>query len=446
MSQSHKALILIQKMVKVPPIKTLLLFNTASYQGLHHTSHSISFILNHLLSSGMLPQAQSLILRLISGRIPSSLMLQLTQAHFTSCSTYTPLYDAIVNAYVHSHSTDQALTFLHHMIHEGHAPLSNTFNNLLCLLIRSNYFDKAWWIFNVLKSKVVLNAYSFGIMITGCCEAGYFVRVFRLLAVLEEFGLSPNVVIYTTLIDGCCKNGDVMLAKNLFCKMDRLGLVPNQHTYSVLMNGFFKQGLQREGFQMYENMNRSGIVPNAYAYNCLISEYCNDGMVDKAFKVFAEMREKGYSKVENLAGALDLVKEMEERCIARSKVTYTILIDAFARLNYTDKACEMHSLMEKSGLVPDVYTYSVLIHGVIYNTMIHGYCKEGSSYRALRLLNEMVHSGMVPNVASFCSTMGLLCRDEKWKEAELLLGQMINSGLKPSVSLYKMVHKVKGDV
>ncbi|KAL5182438.1 Pentatricopeptide repeat-containing protein [Glycine soja] len=417
MSQSHKALILIQKMVKVPPIKTLLLFNTASYQGLHHTSHSISFILNHLLSSGMLPQAQSLILRLISGRIPSSLMLQLTQAHFTSCSTYTPLYDAIVNAYVHSHSTDQALTFLHHMIHEGHASLSNTFNNLLCLLIRSNYFDKAWWIFNVLKSKVVLDAYSFGIMITGCCEAGYFVRVFRLLAVLEEFGLSPNVVIYTTLIDGCCKNGDVMLAKNLFCKMDRLGLVPNQHTYSVLMNGFFKQGLQREGFQMYENMNRSGIVPNAYAYNCLISEYCNDGMVDKAFKVFAEMREKGYSKVENLAGALDLVKEMEERRIARSKVTYTILIDAFARLNYTDKACEMHSLMEKSGLVPDVYTYSVLIHG-----------------------------GMVPNVASFCSTMGLLCRDEKWKEAELLLGQMINSGLKPSVSLYKMVHKVKGDV
>ena len=182
MSQSHEALILIQKMVKVPPTKALLLFNTATYQGLQHTSHSISFILNHLLSSGMLPQAQSLILRLISGRIPSSLMLQLTQAHFTPCSTYTPLYDTVVNAYVHSHSTDQALTFLHHMIHEGHAPLSNTFNNLLCLLIRSNYFDKAWWIFNVLKSKVVLNAYSFGIMITGCCEAGYFVRVFRLLA------------------------------------------------------------------------------------------------------------------------------------------------------------------------------------------------------------------------------------------------------------------------
>ncbi|BAU01423.1 hypothetical protein VIGAN_11065100, partial [Vigna angularis var. angularis] len=111
MSQSHeKTLILIQKMVKVPPPKALLLFNSSTYEGLHHTPHSISFILNHLLShDDMLPQAQSLILRLISGRIPfytfspSSLIPQLTQAHFTSSSTYAPLCETIVNAYVHSH-------------------------------------------------------------------------------------------------------------------------------------------------------------------------------------------------------------------------------------------------------------------------------------------------------------------------------------------------------
>ncbi|KOM24578.1 hypothetical protein LR48_Vigan2320s000100 [Vigna angularis] len=85
-------------------------------------------------------------------------------------------------------------------------------------------------------------------------------------------------------------------------------------------------------------------------------------------------------------------------------------------------------------------------NNVIYNTMIHGYCKEGSSYRAFRLLNEMVHNGMVPNVASFCSTIGLLCNDGKWKEAEFLLEKMINSGLKPTVSLYNMVYKEKINV
>ncbi|KAL9325506.1 hypothetical protein ACSQ67_006151 [Phaseolus vulgaris] len=129
-----------------------------------------------------------------------------------------------------------------------------------------------------------MDVYSFGFIIKGCCEVGDLMKGFRLVTMLEAFGLSPNVVIYTTLIDGCCKNGDVMLAKKLFCKMDRLGVVANQHTYSVLMNGFFKQGLQMEGFQMYQNMKQSGIVPNVYAYNCVISEYCNGGMVDKAFK------------------------------------------------------------------------------------------------------------------------------------------------------------------
>ncbi|KAK2420381.1 pentatricopeptide repeat-containing protein [Trifolium repens] len=373
MSPSHEALILIQKMVKVPPEKAFSFFISSTHQGLQHTSQSVWFILNHLLSSGMQTKAQSVLVRIISGQIsssmfsPSSLIQELTQTHFTSSSTCPLLYEAIVNAYVHSQSPDQSLYFLHQMIQKGHAPISNTFNNLLNLLIRSNCFDKAWLVFNKLKDKVALDVYSFGIMIKGCCEDGDLMKSFQLLAMMEE---------------------------------------------------------------------------------------------------------TGYSKVGNLAEALNLVKEMEERHIAPTKVTYTILLDRFVRINNMDKAFEIHSLMEKSGLVSDVYTYGVLIHGlcmngsmkeasklfksldelhlepnsVIYDTMIHGYCKEGSSYRALRLLNEMIGKGMVPNVASFCSTIGLLCKDEKLKEAEFVLQQMVNLGLNPSVSLYNMVHNDKSEV
>ncbi|KAJ0017410.1 hypothetical protein Pint_11818 [Pistacia integerrima] len=135
---------------------------------------------------------------------------------------------------------------------------------------------------------------------------------------------------------------------------------------------------------------------------------------------------------------------MEERGITPSKVTYTILIDAFARSDHMEKAFQIHAFMEKAGLVPDVYTYGVLIHGlcmkgnmreasklfksmsemqleandVVYNMMIHGYCKEDNSYRALRLLKEMDEKGLVPNVASYSSTIGVLCKNGKWQEAE----------------------------
>ncbi|KAG5144166.1 hypothetical protein JHK82_019861 [Glycine max] len=287
MSQSHEALILIQKMVKVPPPKALLLFNTATYQGLHHTPHSISFILNLLLSSDMLLQAQSLILRLISGRIPSSmispssLMLQLIQPPF-------------------------------HLL--------------------SNCFDIAWWVFNEFKRKVVMDAYSFGIMIKGRCEAGDLMKGFRLLAMLEEFGFSLNVVIYTTLIYGCCKSGDVRLAKKLFCTMDRLGLVANHHSCGGLCRGK-KFG---EAVKIVHQVNKVGLSPNIVTYNILINGFCDVGKIDTAVRLFNQLKSNGlsptlvtyntliagYSKVENLAGALDLVKEMEERCIPPSKVTY----------------------------------------------------------------------------------------------------------------------------
>ncbi|MCI13266.1 pentatricopeptide repeat-containing protein, partial [Trifolium medium] len=148
-------------MVKVPPEKAFSFFISSTCQGLQHTSQSVSFILNRLLSSGMQSQAQSILARVISGQIASamfsasSLMEELTQTHFTSYSTHALLYEAIVNAY-------------------------------------------------------------------GFCEAGDLVKSFQLLAMMEETGFSPNVVIYTTLIDGCCKNGDVHLGKKLFSKMEGL--------------------------------------------------------------------------------------------------------------------------------------------------------------------------------------------------------------------------------
>ena len=82
---------------------------------------------------------------------------------------------------------------------------------------------------------------------------------------------------------------------------------------------------------------------------------------------------------------------------------------------------------------------------VIFNIMIHGYCKEGSYYRALRLLKEMRKKGMVPNVASYSSTIGVLCNDGKWEEAEMLLKGMMESDLKPSVSLYNIISRAKND-
>ncbi|OMO91255.1 hypothetical protein COLO4_18513 [Corchorus olitorius] len=405
MLQTPQALTLILKMLKNPPLKALSLFESSILQGVQHTPDTIAITLDILLSSNMLFHSQSLLLQMLDR-----------------------------NLLVGPH----------------------TLNNVLGFLIKSDSFEKAWILFTESKKRVKLDVYSFGIMIKGCCDAGDLSKSFELLGQLEELDLSPNVVIYTTLIDGCCKNGDFEQAKMLFDKMGEIGLVPNEYTYTVLINGLFKKGLKKDGFELYQKMQLNGVIPNLYTYNSVMKEYCNEGKVR-------------FARARDAAVVAGLVKEMEERGIKPSKVTYTIVIDAFMKSENTERAFELYQFMQKAGLVPDVYTCGVLIHGlctkgnmkearklfesmeemqlkpndVIYNTMIHGYCKEGSSYRALRMVREMGEKGLVPNVASYSSTIGLLCKDGKWQEAEALLNEMIESGFEPTVSLYNIISEAK---
>ncbi|KAI4367098.1 hypothetical protein MLD38_022870 [Melastoma candidum] len=68
--------------------------------------------------------------------------------------------------------------------------------------------------------------------------------------------------------------------------------------------------------------------------------------------------------------------------------------------------------MQKSGFVPDGYAYGVLVHGLCIN----GSMKEAS--RPLSFLKEMVDKGMEPNLSGYGSTIGALCKDRKWEEAQ----------------------------
>jgi pentatricopeptide repeat protein len=349
----QQALILIQKMVKIPPLQALSLFNSSIQQGFQHTHHSISFLLQHLLDHHKLPHAQSLILQILSNKISSpfftvpSLLHHLTQNQNPSMTTAL-LYESIINAHLKSQLLDKALIFFNEMVDKGLVFRPNIFNSLLGSLVRSNCFEKAWLFFNELKERVKFDVYSFGIMIKGCCENGNLDKSFQLLGLLQDMGLSPNVVIYTTLIDGCCKNGDIERARLFFDKMGEMGLVANQYTFTVLINGLFKKGLKKDGFDLFEKMKINGLFPNLYTYNCLMNEYCGEGKICRAFDLFDEMRERG---------------------VEANVVTYNTLIGGMCREERVWEAEKLVDQMKKAAVSPNLITY---------NTLIGGFCDVGN--------------------------------------------------------------------
>ncbi|KAK2986094.1 hypothetical protein RJ640_003749 [Escallonia rubra] len=398
MSQAHPALTLIPKLLKIPPLRALSLFNASTQQGLQQTPQSISTVLHLLISSNHLPHAQSLLLQLISGRLPAtlpSLLRHLPPPHSA------PLYETIVNAHLQAHSPQEALHYFDQMLDKNLTPTSNTFNNLLSFLVKSGDFEKSWCFFNEMKSRVVLDDYSFGIMVKGCCENSELKRAFEVFDQMGEMGFSPNVVVYTSLIDGCCKSGDVEKAKGLFCKMGELGLIVNQYTYTVLINGLFKKGLKSEGFELFEKMKEDGVLPDLHTYNSVINVYCKDGELSNAFKLFDEMRErgvtsnvvtyntlvKGLCRKMRVVEAERLVNEMKRAGVNPSLITYNTLIDGFSNVGKLDQASSFFNEMRSYGLSPSLVTYNVLIAG---------FARAGKPAPVLDIVRQMEERGICP--------------------------------------------------
>nr|KJB20076.1 hypothetical protein B456_003G131800 [Gossypium raimondii]KJB20077.1 hypothetical protein B456_003G131800 [Gossypium raimondii] len=473
-----QSLTLIPKLAKNPPLKALSLFNSSILQGLQHTPESISFTLHILLSSNLRFHSQSLLLQIISGRIsspfftPSSLFHYLTQHCFSPNSmNQIRLYESIINAHVQSQLPDQAIYYFNQMVDKNFVVGPNTFNGIMDFLIKFYCFEKAWTLFQESKGRVKLDVYSFGILIKGCCEAGDLGKSFELLDQIEELGLAPNVVIYTTLIDGCCKNGDLEQAKLLFAKMEELGLVPNEYTYTVLINGLFKRGLENDGLELYEKMQ-------------LMKVYCSEGKVGKAFEMFDEMRERGVAcnvvtyniligglcREKRLREAEKLVDQMKRTGLSPNLITYNSLIDGFCNVGKLEKARYLFGQLKTKGQSPSLVTYNILIsafsrakdsttiaklvkemeeRGIrpskkaglgpdvyTYGVLIHGLCIKGNMKDAWKLFTSMDEMQLKPNDVIYNTMVHGYCKQGSSYRALRLLQEMKEKRLVPNVASY----------
>ncbi|XP_041995658.1 pentatricopeptide repeat-containing protein At4g11690-like [Salvia splendens] len=371
----HHVLTLLSGMVKAPPQKALSLLSSSP----HHTHESISIIIHHLFSLNMLSQAESFIVRLLSGKMPPPFFTIASLVPYLTTNSNSPrVYETIISAHIKAQQpVERVLPLLDELIDRGFAPSPILFNSVLKCFVKECHFEKAWLVFEKYKGRVGLDVYTFGILVKGCCESDNLERGFEVLGEMCDLGFSPNVFVYTTLIHVCCKKGDVEKAKRLFFEMEAIGLVANQYTYTVLINGVFKRGLRKDGFELFERMKSEGALPDLHTYNSVLNAYCSEGEMGKAFQLFDEMRHRGVTcnvvtynilieglcKQGNIGEAKRLSGEMMSGGLRPSVITYNLLMDGYCRVGMLEKALYLHKELKSSGLSPTVITYNVLIAG-----------------------------------------------------------------------------------
>ncbi|CAK9211734.1 unnamed protein product [Sphagnum troendelagicum] len=182
--------------------------------------------------------------------------------------------------------------------------------------------------------------------------------------------------------------------------------------------------------------------PNVYHYNIL-------------FRIFGR------------AGKWDLVQdlwaEMKTEKISATNVTFSTLIDGYAKSWRKEDAIVCFESMKQSGLQPDEVTINTLINAYkrfgdlesgtstsmislergfypknveTYNTMMDLYCCTGQFTEASRLLGDMMKVGVAPSIVTFNIMIKVCGRDGRLEEAKAIYRKMKEKNCVPDIVTY----------
>ncbi|KAF7729244.1 hypothetical protein EC973_004774 [Apophysomyces ossiformis] len=146
-------------------------------------------------------------------------------------------------------------------------------------------------------------------------------------------------------------------------------------------------------------------------YNRCIAFTINDGMINKAIKYLREMEKSG---------------------IKPRKYAYTMIINGFTKNSDMDRAKRWLKRMKMNGIKPDVYTYS---------SMIDGYMRTADVTRAEAVFREMMKQKIKPELTTYNIMMHHAVRQLDIDTAVTFWERLRDAGLDPDVYTYAiMIH------
>eukprot|EP01018_Ginkgo_biloba_P007733 Gb_22896 [translate_table: standard] len=208
-----------------------------------------------------------------------------------------------------------------------------------------------------------------------------------------------------------CKQGRLKEALHILQIMDR---PVDSFTYASLLRVCINKKALYEGKLVHLHMNESGFIPDRLLGNTLVNMFNKCGSLVDARRVFDEMPERdgcswtlmiaGYSKHGLAEEALRLFRQMQRTGFQPNQFTFASILPAFAKLTALEQGMEIHEEIIRRGFQSDVFVQSGLVD--LYAK--YG-CIEKARDEALKLFEQMQHSGMNPNHVTLVCVLSACC-------------------------------------
>lgn len=242
---------------------------------------------------------------------------------------------------------------------------------------------------------------SWGALIAGYIQHGYFQTVMELFDEMQQENVEPDGVILLSLLRACSGLGALRKGWHIHDHIVRRDFECCDDVGNVLVNMYVGCGSLKEARRVFDMLPKRNVV----TWSTMITGYVNEGDSFSAFELLDRMP------------------------IDHLKPDVVIFLSAL-------KACTIAGAASKGMLVHDEVIRSGLdTEAIVSNILVHMYATFKSSDEARRVLEKMPEK----DVVSLSALITGLASIGKCKEAEEVLVDMQHQGLKPDDTTFTII-------
>lgn len=222
---------------------------------------------------------------------------------------------------------------------------------------------------------------------------------------MSENGISPDVLLSTTLVHMYSKSGNLDRAKEAFENLRRQGLWLDTRVYNSMIMAYVNSGQPKLGESLFREMETRGIKRTKEIYMALL---------------------RSYAQLGDGPGAHGIAVSMQFAGIEPSLESFSCLVEAF-RHRSPDDARHYFDYMMSLGHKPDDKCTA---------SMIAAYETKNSFDKALNLLLQLEKDGFEPGIATHTVLFDWFGKLQLIDEAEQLLNRISKLGEAPPFELH----------